>query len=96
MYNPLDMTKLAGVTTHNTLEEAQEHLNSLAAGGGVIIAIQTNVEDWREEMGSGNFATFFGTHWEYANHGGEGMKIIHSPELPQGYKYEVFFVVPRQ
>ena len=60
-----------------------------------MIAVQSNVKNWKQQPGSGNFGTFFGTHWEYANHGGLGMKITHSPNLPGGFKYTVYIVVPR-
>ena len=105
----MTMAKMPGVKTFGTFAEAESELERLG-GKGRIIAVQSDVEDWRRAPGSGNFATYivppcsWDVHgnpvkygkpfWEWANHGGEGMAVTHGPELPSGRKYTIFLVVP--
>ena len=94
-YNPIDIPKHPGVKKHGTLPQAQTTLDGLD-GQGVIIAVQNDSPDWTKNPGSGNFATYFGNYWEFANHGDgtPGRKIYHKPTLPK-YKYTVYYVVPK-
>jgi hypothetical protein len=93
LYNPLDIPKMPGAQQFGTFPEAEAGLAALG-GNGVIIAIQNPFPDWTQAPGSGNFATWFGDYWEYANHGGPGRKIFHAPMLPD-IPIRVYIVVPR-
>jgi RHS repeat-associated protein len=93
-YSPSDIMKIPNAHEYVTLEGAKGALAGLH-GKGVIIAVQNDHDDWQSYPGCGNFATFFGTYWEYVNHGGPGMVIIHSPTLPTRYKYTSWLMVPQ-
>jgi hypothetical protein len=94
-HDPRGIFAIPPAKEYSTLKQTQDAL-AVAGKKGVSIAVQNNNADWRKAPGSGNFATFFGTYWEYANHGDAtpGRMIIHSPSLPGGYKYTVFIAVP--
>ena len=89
----MDIPKIPGAKEYATLKAAQDALAALG-GKGVIIAVQSHVKDWTSQPGSGNFATFFGTYWEWVNHANPGMLIKHGPNLPGGFQFVVYFVVP--
>jgi hypothetical protein len=91
----MDILKIPNAKEYATFKEAQAALAALG-GKGVIIAAQNTHEDWKKFPAAGNFATFFGTYWEFANHGDStpGRMIYHSPNLPPGFDYIVFIVVP--
>ena len=86
---------MPGAQQFPTFPAAQTGLANLG-GNGVIIAIQNPFPDWTKAPGSGNFATWCGGYWEYANHGDTtpGRRIIHSPTLPS-IPTRVYIVVPR-
>lgn len=89
MYNPFAIEKMAGAKKFSSFAEAQAALNAMG-GKGTIVAFQYSRKGATVPA---DFATFHGTYWEYANHGGEGMKIIHRPSRPK-FQYEEFIVVP--
>lgn len=91
----MDILKISGVKEDATFKDAQAALAALG-GKGVIIAVQNDNKDWKAAPDVGNFATHFGTYWEYGNHGdaAPGRLIIHSPNLPGDSKYTVYLVVP--
>lgn len=94
-YYPMDILNIPGATQYGTFPQAQTELAAMG-GMGKIIAIQNSLSDWKQSPGTGNFATYFGTYWEYANHGDitPGRIIIHRPTLPGGFDYTVYIVVP--
>ncbi len=94
-YYPTDIMKIKGATEYQSWNAVQKALNALG-GKGVIIAVQSNFKDWQKYPGPSNFATYFGTYWEYCNHGDivPGRLIYHSPKLPAGYTYTIYILVP--
>jgi hypothetical protein len=89
MYNPFDIKKMPGATKYSSFTEAQAALKKMG-GKGTIVAFQYSRKG---NTVPANFATFHGTYWEYANHGGEGMLVVHSPSRPE-FAHEEFIVVP--
>ena len=92
---PMDIPNMPGARQFPTFPQAQAALTALRSNG-VLVAIQNPFPDWKKAPGSGNFATWRGNHWEYANHGDNtsGRMIIHSPTLPN-IPTRVYIVVPR-
>jgi hypothetical protein len=96
-YDPLDILKVSGVQKCNTFPAALAALKAIG-GKGVIIAVQSHVANWTSQPGCGNFLTFLGTYWEWANHGDStpGRRIYHAPSQanwPTGFDYTVYYVV---
>ena len=96
-YDPMDIPKIPGAREFATWPQVRDARRA-SGGTGIIIAVQSNYENWKLAPGPGNFATYFETYWEYANHGDStpGRKIIHSPNLPGGFKFTTYILVPRQ
>ena len=84
-YYPVDILKIPGAREYSKGKDALLRLKELG-GRGLLIVVQNPNVDWKDYPTGGNYATYWGTYWEYCNVGvmmdPSARRIIHSRRLP--------------